>query len=404
MGKRSASVLSLILWLSVALSPPLFAASGTVGYDTTSKRSAPTDVKYTANGLNYNEVYLGTGTNVVIDPTVSSWAWAPTTNCRFQFGTNTVSATNVEYNIVIKIQSPAAGTLLTNVVDSIDLEGRWDAMPAGLNTFIISRKAGRWKISHLQAYTDSSGIADTRQTFSNAGATVSSGVERVAQTGTMSASRTVTLAAASSYQAGKRILITDESGTVTSANTIIIARAGSDTINGASTSLTISRAYGFVVLESDGSTKYTVTSGTPGITMAAGKALTVNQDTVLDRQASTGVPVEVCIALSDETTAITTGTAKATWRAPWAFTVTSVRASVNTVSSSGLPTVDINETGTTILSTKLTIDASEFTSTSAATAAVISDTAIADDAELTFDVDTAGTGAKGLKVTIYGYR
>ena len=106
-------------------------------------------------------------------------------------------------------------------------------------------------------------------------------------------------------------------------------------------------------------------------------------------------------ALSDETTDITTGTAKLTWRAPHAMTIIDVRASLSTASSSGNPTVDINEGGTTILSTKLSIDASEKTSTTAATAAVISDSAIADDAEVTFDIDTAGTGARGLKVKIY---
>ncbi len=89
---------------------------------------------------------------------------------------------------------------------------------------------------------------------------------------------------------------------------------------------------------------------------------------------------------------------------PFAMTVTTVRASVNTVSSSGTPTVDINEAGTTILSTKLTIDASEFTSVTAATPAVISDASLADDAEITIDIDTAGTGAKGLKVCIIGTR
>jgi hypothetical protein len=66
--------------------------------------------------------------------------------------------------------------------------------------------------------------------------------------------------------------------------------------------------------------------------------------------------------------------------------------------------VDINEGGTTILSTKLTIDANEKTSTTAATAAVISDSALADDAEITFDIDVAGTGAKGLKVWLLGTR
>ena len=63
------------------------------------------------------------------------------------------------------------------------------------------------------------------------------------------------------------------------------------------------------------------------------------------------------IAISDETTALTTGTAKVTFRAPYAFTITGVRASLTTVSSSGTPTIDINEAGTTIMAvTKLTVD------------------------------------------------
>jgi hypothetical protein len=102
-----------------------------------------------------------------------------------------------------------------------------------------------------------------------------------------------------------------------------------------------------------------------------------------------------------ETNVLATGTGIFKWRAPWAITVVGLRASLSTVSSSGIPTVDINEGGTTIISTKLTIDANESTSTTAATPYVISDSAIADDAEITFDIDVAGTGAAGLKVKIY---
>ena len=116
------------------------------------------------------------------------------------------------------------------------------------------------------------------------------------------------------------------------------------------------------------------------------------------------IPVELTVAVGDETTAITTGTAKVTFRIPFAMTVTVVRASLTTASSSGIPTFDINEGGTTILSTKLTIDANEKTSTTAATAAVISDASLADDAEITIDVDVAGTGAAGPKITLIGYR
>jgi len=108
--------------------------------------------------------------------------------------------------------------------------------------------------------------------------------------------------------------------------------------------------------------------------------------------------------LSDEDTAITTGTAKITFRAPYAMELYQIpRASLSANSTSGTPTVDINVDGTSILSTKLTIDANEKTSTTAATAAVMTSNplAIADDAEITMDIDTAGTGAKGLKVTLY---
>jgi hypothetical protein len=68
-------------------------------------------------------------------------------------------------------------------------------------------------------------------------------------------------------------------------------------------------------------------------------------------------------------------------------------------------TIDVNDSGTTILSTKLTIDNTEKTSTTAATARVISDTALADDAEITIDVDQVGDGTgAGLKVYLIGYR
>lgn len=120
----------------------------------------------------------------------------------------------------------------------------------------------------------------------------------------------------------------------------------------------------------------------------------------------TSLPIEIQVACSDETTALTTGTAKITFRTPCAMTVTAVRASLTTAQTSGnIFTVDINEGGTSILSTKLTIDNTERTSTTAATAPVISDTSLADDAEMTVDIDQIGDGtAKGLKVTIIGTR
>jgi hypothetical protein len=117
---------------------------------------------------------------------------------------------------------------------------------------------------------------------------------------------------------------------------------------------------------------------------------------------STAASQCIPIACSDETTALTVGTAKVTFRMPYAFTLTAVRASVTTAPTGGtLLTVDINDSGTTILSTKLTFDASEKTTTTATTAAVISDTALADDAEITIDIDAVGSTVAGAGLKVY---
>tara|TARA_R110000744_G_scaffold2411_3_gene9803 strand:+ start:1901 stop:4072 length:2172 start_codon:yes stop_codon:yes gene_type:complete len=114
------------------------------------------------------------------------------------------------------------------------------------------------------------------------------------------------------------------------------------------------------------------------------------------------------ISLSDEATNLTAATGKASFHLPFAMTLTGVKATVNTAPTGRTIVVDINEAGNTILTTKLSIDIGEFTSTTAATAAVIGGAgpALANDALLTFDIDHIGSSAagKGLKVTLYGYR
>lgn len=119
------------------------------------------------------------------------------------------------------------------------------------------------------------------------------------------------------------------------------------------------------------------------------------------------VTEHIIIACSDEVTSLTTGTAKATFRVPYAFTLTDVRASLATAATGAtLLTVDVNDSGTSILSTKLIFDSGEKTTVTAATQRVISDTSLADDAEITIDIDAVGNtiAGKGLKVTLIGYR
>ncbi len=125
----------------------------------------------------------------------------------------------------------------------------------------------------------------SRQTFSNAAVTVTAGTTQLAQTGTMSASRIVTLPAASSYANGATLVVTDESGTLTSTNSLVLTRAGSDTINGATT-LTLTTPFASPTLVSNGVNKWSVDirgvnrggtgstdgsiTGTGALTLAAG--------------------------------------------------------------------------------------------------------------------------------------
>ena len=115
------------------------------------------------------------------------------------------------------------------------------------------------------------------------------------------------------------------------------------------------------------------------------------------------------VACSDEDTALTTGNAKVTFRMPFAMTLTAgeggVRASLTGAgSTSGATTIDINEAGTTILSTKCTIDYGDLTSVGVSSAVVIDDTSLADNAQMTVDIDgiTGGADETGLKIQLIG--
>ena len=119
-------------------------------------------------------------------------------------------------------------------------------------------------------------------------------------------------------------------------------------------------------------------------------------------------PQSIIVAASDETTAITTGTAKTTWRMPYPFQVLGVKASLTTAGgTSGTTTIDINDDGTSIFSTLLTIDQGELTSVTAATSYVLATTGytILPDSSMTVDVDAISGGGTetGLKIEIIGY-
>jgi len=113
-----------------------------------------------------------------------------------------------------------------------------------------------------KAYVDASGggggggggSLGVRREFADAAVTLNATDRYVAQVGTMSAPRIVTLPSAASFPVGVPLRIADESGSLTALNTIAVGRAGADLIlNGVFTVVaTLTRPYEFADLYSDG--------------------------------------------------------------------------------------------------------------------------------------------------------
>lgn len=106
------------------------------------------------------------------------------------------------------------------------------------------------------------------------------------------------------------------------------------------------------------------------------------------------------LALSDLATAITAAVDVGYFDAPYACTLTEVIWTLLVASSSGVPQLGVKKNGTTMLSTNVTIDATETSSLTAATPPVISVTAIAKGDRITFAHIAVGTGAKGSQATL----
>lgn len=108
----------------------------------------------------------------------------------------------------------------------------------------------------------------------------------------------------------------------------------------------------------------------------------------------------VNVALSDMTTDLTTGTAKAVWFAPEDGTLASVYIGVHDPSSSGVVRVDMNDSGGSVFTTRPAIDATEATSLTGTAAVLDGTVTFVRGDKFTFDIDDAGTDAKGLQVCI----
>jgi hypothetical protein len=115
---------------------------------------------------------------------------------------------------------------------------------------------------------------------------------------------------------------------------------------------------------------------------------------------------DIDFACSDETTAIQSGDAKITLHAPYDFMLLDIFAGLTTPELGGDAAnpfvVDVNKNGTSVLSTKISIEPAEETSLTAATQPVISTPSFTKGDKITVDVDQISDGttpaATGLKV------
>lgn len=141
----------------------------------------------------------------------------------------------------------------------------------------------------------------------------------------------------------------------------------------------------------------------PGV---SGVLLPITTVVVIDDNSIADTPYELAFAASDETTSITTGTAEVTVHVDTDFELIDILVGLSVVSSSGIPQFNIKKNGTTIFTTNITIDASEFTNLTAAAAYVLTTdpTTFVRGDKLQIDFVAAGTGAKGAKFYIRGRR
>lgn len=99
---------------------------------------------------------------------------------------------------------------------------------------------------------------------------------------------------------------------------------------------------------------------------------------------------------------LTTGTAKRTWQPSQAITLTDIKASVATAPVGASIIIDVNDGGTSIMtSNKLEIEVNETTTDDASAQPTLTDTALAAGAVVTFDIDQIGSSTPGQEAVVY---
>jgi hypothetical protein len=193
---------------------------------------------------------------------------------------------------------------------------------------------------------------------------------------------TITLPASPSTDDYVKVMDCGQNATT---NNITIARNGS-TINGAAEDFVIDEDMGGVELIYSGTT----------------------WEHALHAIGDAPNPTQILsIACSDETTDLATGTGKAEFQiVHGGFTLTAIYATVTTAPTGSTLIVDVNDDGTSIMTTnKLSIKKKKKTTDTAATGPTLTTTSLAENSVMTVDIDQVGStvAGAGLKVYLIGY-
>jgi hypothetical protein len=99
-------------------------------------------------------------------------------------------------------------------------------------------------------------LTNMRRVIADAATTIAVS-DRLVAYASLTAPRVVTLCAASAFPTGAALTLIDESGSCSVTNTLTLQASGSDMINGAPSAV-IASAHGYIALESDGVSRWTV--------------------------------------------------------------------------------------------------------------------------------------------------
>jgi len=179
------------------------------------------------------------------------------------YGLKLSNASSPVYSFQFGGTSPVRTTLPVplTVVPTLKLDDLQDVtVPSPASGNLLFWNSTAWVNSPLSTILGYTPKPQRRRTFSNLNYLVLSDDVYVGQIGTLTGQVTVTLPLANTVAAGYEIIIADDSGTVTSTNSILIARSGSDTIVG-NTSVTIGAAFGMRRFFSDGVSKWSYDVG-----------------------------------------------------------------------------------------------------------------------------------------------